>query len=269
MARRYLGAEFDIHGGGLDLRFPHHENERAQSLGAGDGFARYWLHNAWVVMAGEKMSKSLGNVLSIATLTEQVRPVVLRFALSAPHYRSNIELSGESLEEATTSYERIETFVVRAAEQDASVLATPLADVALPAAYEAALDDDLGTPAGVAVLHDTVRAGNSALAAGRVADAAGAALQVRAMADVLGVDPLDPHWATGSGENRLRDALDHLVRAALDERQEARKTRDWARADALRDRLVRAGIAVEDTAEGARWTLQRPDPADPHELGDN
>ncbi len=227
MATRYLGATFDIHGGGLDLRFPHHENEIAQSRAAGDGFARYWLHNGWVVQGGEKMSKSLGNVMALDVLVEQVPPAVIRYLLAVPHYRSNIEVVvPDSLTEAATAYERIENFVTRAAEVFAGALtdADPTT-VELPEAYVRAMDDDLGTPAALAVMHETVRAGNTALAAGDDA-ALPLALRVRAMADVLGIDPLDPHWLTaagGRGHDPARAALDALVRAELDARAAARK----------------------------------------------
>jgi cysteinyl-tRNA synthetase len=254
MATRYLGHRFDIHGGGLDLRFPHHENELAQARAAAKPFADYWLHNGLVVAAGEKMSKSLGNGLTIAVLTETVRPVVLRYLLAAPHYRSSVEVNADSMAEATAAYERIEGFVQRAAERtgDGGEASGPV-----PPAFAAALNDDLGTPAGIAVLHDTVREGNRALTAGdddAVRHALGA---VRAMAQVLGIDPLDPHWRTGGDDDsRLRGALDSLVRAELDARAEARKHRDFAAADAIRNRLSAAGIAVEDTPDGARWTLE-------------
>ncbi len=265
MATRYLGGEFDIHGGGLDLRFPHHENEQAQSRAAGDGFARYWLHNAFVVQGGEKMSKSLGNVMSISVLSQQVPVSVIRYLLAVPHYRSTIEVVlPDSLDEARTAYERIEGFVLRAAELTGDV-AVPgrdeLARIPLPQAFSTAMDDDLGTPAALAAVHETVRAGNTALAAGDKDGAASAALAVRAMTDVLGLDPLDPHWRNASGGSEAgdpaREALDALVGAELDARARARAARDFAAADAIRDRLTAAGIAVEDTPGGARWSLAR------------
>jgi cysteinyl-tRNA synthetase len=256
MATRYLGDEFDIHGGGLDLRFPHHENELAQSRAAGARFARYWMHNAWVVTAGEKMSKSVGNTLTIASLLSKVRPVVLRYLLSTPHYRSNIEVSDDSLVEATAAYERIEGFVLRAAER-LGTEQRPAEELPVPPEFAAAMDDDLSVPAAIAVLHDTVREGNRALTDGDDAAVELTLDTVRAMASVIGVDPLDPHWRDGEGgDGRLRDALDSLVRAELDARAQARKERDFGAADAIRDRLTAAGVAVEDTPDGARWTLE-------------
>jgi cysteinyl-tRNA synthetase len=259
MATRYLGAEFDIHGGGLDLRFPHHENEQAQSRAAGDRFARYWLHNGWVVQGGEKMSKSVGNVMSLEALTEQVSPAVIRYLLAGPHYRSNIEVVlPDSLDEAGTAYERIENFLTRAAEAIGDVADVDPSGVPLPAAYVRAMDDDLGTPAALAVLHESVRAGNTALAAGDKDGAREQALAVRAMADVLGIDPLDPHWRNGSGTagGQAQSALAALVGAELALRAEARAAKDFATADAVRDRLATAGISVEDTPDGARWSLE-------------
>jgi cysteinyl-tRNA synthetase len=258
MATRYLGAEFDIHGGGLDLRFPHHENELAQSAAAGDPFARYWLHNAWVVQSGEKMSKSLGNTMSMDVLLRQVSPVVVRYLLGAPHYRSNIEIVDGSLEEARTAYERVDGFVRRVAETAGDALTgAELSSVRLPDAFTAAMDDDLATPAALAVVHDSVRAGNSAVAAGDKDGALELALAVRAMTDVLGVDPLDPHWAgpDGGRDGRATAALDVLVQVELAARARARADKDYAAADVIRQRLAAAGVTIEDTPTGARWTL--------------
>jgi cysteinyl-tRNA synthetase len=236
MATWYLGGTFDIHGGGLDLQFPHHENEAAQSHAAGDRFARYWLHNGWVTMAGEKMSKSLGNVLSVPNILTSVRPVELRYYLGSAHYRSMLEYSPEALQEAAAGYRRIEAFVRRVGEAGAEVPVgtwTP--------GFAAAMDDDLGVPA--------------ALASGDLEAALAAASAVRAMAAVLGVDPLDPHWATGGGDDAAMTALDLLVRAELEARDTARSTKDFATSDAIRDRLVAAGIEVADTADGQKWSL--------------
>jgi cysteinyl-tRNA synthetase len=264
MATRYLGPAFDIHGGGIDLRFPHHENELAQSRAAGDPYARYWLHNAWVIADGEKMSKSLGNTMSMQVLLQHVRPVVLRYLLTAAHYRSNIEIGDDDerearLTEATTSYERIEGFVQRADELlDGALADADPAAVPLPERFVAAMDDDLGVPAALAVVHETVRAGNTALAGRDTEGVRSAGLAVRGMAAVLGVDPLDPHWRAGAGEagDALLSALDSLVRGDLDARAAARKERDFTTADAIRDRLAAAGITVEDTPDGARWTIE-------------
>jgi cysteinyl-tRNA synthetase len=252
MAERYLGPDFDVHGGGLDLRFPHHENEQAQSRAAGNGFARYWLHNGWVTLGGEKMSKSLGNTALVDEVVARVRPVELRYYLVAPHYRSTIEFTDAALAEAGAAYRRIESFVQRAAERVGADQ-----DTRLPEAFRAAMDDDLGTPAAVAAVHETVREGNTALAAGDDAAVAGALGPVRAMLAVLGLDPLDPRWAGSGGNGRLAEVTDGLVRLALEQRQAARARKDFATADAVRDQLTALGVQVEDTPQGPRWELTR------------
>ena len=248
MSTWYLGPEFDIHGGGLDLQFPHHENEQAQSHGAGDGFAHYWMHNHWVTMAGEKMSKSLGNVLSIDNMLESVRPVELRYYLGSAHYRSVLEYSPEALQEAAAGYRRIEDFVRRAGAPEPSTWT---------AAFEQALDDDFAVPKALAEIHNTVRAGNSALVSGDTAKATELAAQVRAMAGVLGVDPgAWDNGATGGEVDQAHHALDTLVQAELARRTEARANKDWAVADEVRDRLKAAGIEVTDTADGPTWQIK-------------
>jgi cysteinyl-tRNA synthetase len=250
MAGKYLGPAFDIHGGGVDLRFPHHENEQAQSRAAGRPFASYWMHNAWITTAGEKMSKSLGNTLTIPAVLQRYRGAELRFYMVAAHYRSHVEFSFEALDEAAAGYKRIETFLERTGTP------APNASV-LPEAFAAALDDDLGTPAAVAVLYDTVREGNRRLAAGE--DASAAALAVATMLDVLGLHPHDPAWAAAAGgsdnEERLTAAVDALVAGLLEERAAARAAKDWSRADAIRDRIKAAGIEVTDTPDGPTWTV--------------
>ena len=253
MAGRYLGADFDIHGGGLDLRFPHHENEQAQSRAAGYGFAQYWLHHGWVTLGGEKMSKSLGNTALVDEVVKRVRPVELRYYLAAPHYRSAIEFTDTALEEAGVAYRRIESFVRRAAERVGADAGSPV----LCADFTNAMDDDLGTPAAIAAIHDLVREGNSALAAGDDTAIAGTLGSVRAMLGVLGLDPLDPQWADGAGDDRLARATDGLVALALEQRQAARARKDFAAADAIRDQLTALGVLVEDTPQGTRWELSR------------
>jgi cysteinyl-tRNA synthetase len=245
MATKYLGPTFDVHGGGLDLVFPHHENELAQSSAAGDGFARYWMHNGLLTMAGEKMSKSLGNTLQVREIVKQWRPVEVRYYLGSAHYRSVMEFSPATLDEAAAAYRRIENFVDKAAE----VVEATVGQV--PDAFGRALDDDLGVPAALGVLHDTVRAGNTALADGAKETVREALSQVLAMTQVLGIDPRA--WATSSD---LTPVLDGLVQVALAQRAAARERRDYAAADAIRDQLGAAGVVVEDTPDGPRWTLR-------------
>ncbi len=252
MATAYLGPEFDIHGGGLDLVFPHHENERAQSHAAGDPFARYWLHNAWVTMGGEKMSKSLGNTLQIEALLERVRPLELRYYLVGPHYRSSIEYTDAALDEAVSAYRRIESFVQRVRERHG----VPEPSGGVPAEFAAAMDDDLGTPGALAVVHGLVREGNTALDAGDVAAASRAASCVRATTGVLGLDPLGADSASGGGGDAARQALGALVESMLEQRQKARANRDFATADGLRDELLAAGVSVEDGPDGSTWSLK-------------
>ena len=290
MATKYLGPAFDIHGGGLDLVFPHHENELAQSRAAGDGFARYWLHNGLVGVAGEKMSKSLGNSLLVDVMVTQVRPVELRYYLGQAHYRSGIEYSPDALAEAGAAYRRIEGFITRAAEvadptfPDVAVVgaavagedgagadghgvevtgpgdlaaADPATAAGLPAAFCAALDDDLGVPLALAAVHDAVRDGNNALAAADLTRVAIRLAEVRAMLGVLGLDPLAEPWASRGPEDDLQQVVSALVSVALAQRQAARERGDYATADRIRDDLHAAGVVIEDTPNGPRWELKR------------
>ena len=251
MAGKYLGETFDIHGGGVDLRFPHHENEQAQSRAAGHGFARLWMHNAWITTAGEKMSKSLGNSLTIPAVLERFRGIELRYYVVAAHYRSHVEFSFEALEEAAVGLRRVEHFLERAGHAE-----TPAAAPELPAAFVAAMDDDLGTPAAVAVIHEHVREGNRLLAEGDDAGARAAAGSVLAMLDVLGLHPAAPAWGgSGSDDERLTAAVDVLVAGLLEQRAEARASKDFAAADAIRDRLKAAGIEITDTPDGPKWSI--------------
>lgn len=250
MAGYYLGAEFDIHGGGMDLVFPHHENEQAQSRAAGDGFARYWLHNGLVTLAGGKMSKSLGNTLSVPTVLKLVRPVELRYYLGSAHYSSSLEYSEDALRDAAAAYQRLAAFVHRVARHGDVPVGGPTAG------FADALDDNLAVPKALAEVHAVVHTGNTALESGATDLARECAGQVRAMLAILGMDPLDPHWASGSDAGSAERALNILVQAELDQRNEARAQRDWATADAVRDRLARAGIQIDDTSAGAQWSLR-------------
>jgi cysteinyl-tRNA synthetase len=254
MALKYLGGSFDIHGGGVDLRFPHHENEQAQSRAAGYGFASYWMHNAWITTAGEKMSKSLGNSLVVPAVLERVRGIELRYYMVAAHYRSTVEFSFEALDEAAAGFRRIEHFLERAFELVGEVPAGgPLC-----AEFIEAMDDDLSTPAAVAAIYDVVREGNKLLSQGASDALRGTAASVRAMLAVLGLDPWDPHWeagTTGRSDERLSTAVSSLVSALLEQRAEARARKDFATADAIRDQLKAAGIEIEDPPQGPKWSL--------------
>jgi cysteinyl-tRNA synthetase len=260
MVTKYLGPEFDIHGGGLDLRFPHHENEMAQSQAAGHGFANFWMHNGMVTYAGEKMSKSIGNTVSPAEMLELAPPRVVRYYLGQAQYRSVLDYQPTSLQEAAAAVERIDGFISRAARTlsgagNGGVVggAVQGSDGGVPAAFAAAMDDDLNVPQALAALHDTVRAGNTALTDGDL-DAAGQALaSVTAMLDVLGLNAT----AAPVADEQADAALGVLVEAQLAAREEARAGKDWASSDAIRDTLAAAGVVVEDGADGARWSLKR------------
>jgi cysteinyl-tRNA synthetase len=249
MAGKYLGDEFDIHGGGLDLRFPHHENELAQSTAAGQRFARFWMHNAWVTAAGEKMSKSLGNGALVSEVVQRYPARAVRFYLAQPHYRSAIEFSDTSLDEATAALARIDSFVDRAVEL------TGRPEGSVPAAFVTAMDDDLGTPGAVAVLYQAVRDGNTALAAGDKETAGTRLAEVLGMLAVLGLDAADPIWQRGGDDARLVGVVDGLIGTLLEQRAAARERRDFAAADALRDALNDLGISITDTPAGPRWSL--------------
>ena len=254
MAVDHLGERFDLHAGGLDLVFPHHENELAQSRCAGHRFASHWLHHGLVTVAGgggEKMSKSLGNSTLVEDVLATVRPQVLRYALGAGHYRSPLEWSPQAVAEAEAAYGRIETFVRNATEATAGVEAGDSA--ASWEDFAAALDDDLGVPQALAAVHAGVRAGN-ALLAGRDLPALAATLAVvRRMLTVLALDPVE-QWPA-SGGSGLSAVVDALVAIAVQARADARARKDWAQADAVRDRLNASGIVLEDTPDGVRWRL--------------
>ena len=253
MSRRYLGAAFDIHGGGLDLRFPHHENEIAQSTAAGDPFASYWVHNGLVNINGQKMSKSLGNSIFAAEFLEQARPIVIRYFLGAAHYRSTIDYHDGSLAEAEAALDRIEVFLNRADRRLAGTKFAGSGVEVVPEAFGAAMDDDLGVPQAIGVLHETVRAGNAALDNGDLAAVASARGEVLAMSEVLGINPLSPQWKADSAPGDR--ALGQLVETLIADRNAARAAKDFAAADRIRDELAAAGITVEDGANGSHWSI--------------
>lgn len=264
MARKYLGDTFDIHGGGIDLRFPHHENEQAQSRAAGLGFARFWLHNAWLTASGEKMSKSLGNGMSVAEVTKTARPLALRYYLGASHYRSTLEFGQTSLVEAGAAVDRIEGFLRRtigASQNSVSGSDGETMAALLPTPFREAMDDDVNVAGALAVVHETVREGNTADDEDDDDGARLAARRVAAMTSVLGVNPLEEPWASNgaAGDTDAFAALATLVEERLEARAAARQSRDFATADAIREQLTQAGVAVEDTSSGARWLLARSD----------
>ena len=250
MAAKYLGAEFDIHGGGLDLRFPHHENELAQSRASGQAFARVWMHNAMLNLGGSKMAKSVGNTLMVSEVVKRVRPIALRYYLVAAHYRSTMEFSEAALAEAAVAFERIEGFIERATE---SVGATEPGEPS--AEFAAAMDDDLSTPAAVAALQAVIADGNKALAAGQDDGVKAALASARAMLGVLGLDPLAEPWDSRSSST-ADGALDALIQGLLSRRDQARVAKDFATADLVREELGAAGIDVEDTPNGPRWSVR-------------
>jgi cysteinyl-tRNA synthetase len=253
MATKYLGSQFDIHGGGLDLRFPHHENELAQSTAAGDAFANYWLHNGLVNVAGQKMSKSLGNSIFAADLLAAARPIVVRYYLGSAHYRSVLDYHEGVLDEAESAVSRIETFVEKAIRRlgSAPVLAAADLAAALPNAFTKAMDDDLAMPSALAALHDEVRAGNSALDSASDERLASSLRAVLAITSVLGINPLD--WADASAGNDV--VLENLVQALIADRNSARANKDFAQSDAIRNQLQAAGITLEDAADGTHWSV--------------
>jgi cysteinyl-tRNA synthetase len=243
MSARYLGQPFDIHGGGSDLIFPHHENEIAQSEGAHEvDFAKYWLHNGHINIRGEKMSKSLRNYMYITEVLEDHPAEVLRLFICGAHYRSQIDYGPESLDEAKAVYERFRSFlrVAPAGEVPDEIVASKLEG------FGDAMDDDLNTPGALATLHELVREGNSAMERGETEVAVQARAAVRRGLEILGCDPVD---------DRRTELVGPLVELLLEQREQARAAKDFARADTLRDRLQQIGVVVEDSPEGPRWFI--------------
>jgi cysteinyl-tRNA synthetase len=250
MAHSYLGEAFDIHGGGLDLIFPHHENEIAQSEAAGYAFAQRWLHNAWVTASGEKMSKSLGNSLQVHELLKSVRGIELRWYLGSAHYRSMLEFSHEALAESATAFKRIEGFLNRSVEI-LGVQPTPT----ISQAFTDAMNDDLAVPTALASISEALRTGNTAITAGDKPIIASAANEIRGALEVLGCDPFDTAFAGAGSSDDLNTALDGVIQLALAQRAAARDRKDFAASDQIRDGLAALGITIEDTAQGPRWSI--------------
>ena len=253
MAHAYLGESFDIHGGGLDLMFPHHENEIAQSRAAGYDFAQTWLHNSWVTQAGEKMSKSLGNSLIVSDVLNRVRGIELRWYLLSAHYRSNLEFSDDAMFDQAAAFNRITGFIERATSM---VGAISLDDVILDAAFVAAMNDDLALPQAYAVIHENVSEGNLALATSNLELVEAKLRQVRKMLHILGVDPIAWNDKVDTTDN-YKDVVEKLVATKIIERSQAREHKDWKRADQIRDELEAAGIVLDDTPDGTRWSISK------------
>ena len=249
MAHAYLGQAFDIHGGGLDLIFPHHENEIAQSEAAGYQFANLWMHNAWVTTSGEKMSKSLGNSLKVDEVLKKVRGIELRWYLSSAHYRSMLEFSFEALDEAVVSFKRIENFLSRAKEL---LGITP--GIEISQELSDALNDDLAVPQVLAQIAEWLKLGNSALSASDKAQVAKYASYIRAALSIIGTDPFDSAYSSSSSAD-LTGAVDGLISLLLEQRSAARARKDFAAADQIRDQIIAMGISIEDRADGVRWSI--------------
>lgn len=247
MASAYLGDEFDIHGGGLDLIFPHHENEIAQSEAAGSKFARRWMHNAWVTTSGEKMSKSLGNSLQVVEILKRVRGIELRWYLGSAHYRSMLEFSFDALEESATAFRRIENFLIRVREIEGEI------EQVIAPEFKAAMDEDLAVPQALAHISEWLRAGNTAI--NEAKSALAEAKKIRGALGILGCDPFDPAFGE-SGNKKLDKAVDGLIALLLEQREAARVRKDFAAADAIRDRIASMGITIEDTSNGPRWSVE-------------
>jgi len=249
MAHAYLGEAFDIHGGGLDLVFPHHENEIAQSEAAGYKFANRWLHNAWVTQSGEKMSKSLGNTLQVEVILQRVRGIELRWYLGSAHYRSMLEYSEAALDESAVAFRRIENFLTRSVELLGKEPEPTISD-----AFCAAMNDDLAVPAALALISENLRLGNQAITDGDKKVIAKNANEIRGALQILGCDPFDSNYPQGASSH-VNEALDGVIQLALKERAAARERKDFAASDAIRDGLLELGITIEDTAQGPRWSM--------------
>jgi cysteinyl-tRNA synthetase len=258
MSVKYLGTQFDIHGGGLDLRFPHHENELAQSRAAGHEFANYWLHNGLVNVAGAKMSKSAGNSILVSDVLTDSNALALRYYLGSAHYRSVLDYNEGVIQEAEAAIERIASFLQRAGRKLAESKffeGTTWAASSLPKKFIEAMNDDLNMPTALAVLHESVRSGNTALDSESFEEAAEAYFAVLGIVNVLNINPLDAIWQTQGSASEALSALDVLVRSMIEQRKTARENKDFETSDRIRDQLKIAGILLEDEAGSTNWSL--------------
>jgi cysteinyl-tRNA synthetase len=258
MSVKYLGTQFDIHGGGLDLRFPHHENELGQSRAAGHEFANYWLHNGLVNVAGAKMSKSAGNSILVSDVLTDSNALALRYYLGSAHYRSVLDYNEGVIQEAEAAIERIASFLQRAGRKLAEsefFEGVTWAASSLPKKFIDAMNDDLNMPTALAVLHESVRSGNTALDSESFEEAAEAYFAVLGIVNVLNINPLDAIWQTRGSSSEALSALDVLVRSMIEQRKTARENKDFETSDRIRDQLKTAGISLEDEAGSTNWSL--------------
>jgi cysteinyl-tRNA synthetase len=246
MSLALLGEGFELHGGGNDLKFPHHENERAQAVAAGRRFASHWVHNGMVEIGGEKMSKSLGNFTNLADLLDSSDPRAYRLLVLQCHYRAPMEVGPAALAAATQTLERLDSLARRV---DEAALALDAGDVDrawgdLEARFRERMDDDLDTPRATALVFDAVRSANAALDDGDTVGGVARGREALECAEAVGL-------RTSAGGAVSTEALELARR-----RDEARAGRDFAAADAIRDRLVELGYRVEDTASGTRLSAR-------------
>ena len=256
MSVKYLGTKFDIHGGGLDLRFPHHENELAQSRAAGAEFANFWLHNGLVNVNGQKMSKSLGNSILVSDVMTDSNALALRYYLGSAQYRSVLDYNEGVLDEAEAALERIGTFLARAARalSEKGIAKPDSSKPAFPEKFSKAMNEDLNIPAALAVLHESVREGNASLDSSLMDQLARNYAEVLAMVDVLNINPVAKFWQ-GSGSQAAMSALDGLVRSLIEQRNLARDSKDFETSDRIRDQLKAVGVVLEDSAGSTHWSL--------------
>ena len=244
MAKHFLGESFDIHGGGLDLRFPHHENELAQSRAAGDSFANFWLHNALITINGQKMSKSLGNGVSVQDLEKAGSWGAIRYWLLSAQYRSNLDYSESSIRDAQAALDRITGFLKRTT----NTKQIEIDNQYLPPEFAEAMDSDLNVPGALAVIHERVRAGNTAFDSNDQEALKLCVEQVKAMVHVLGL-------TFAYQERRISEELTNQVNDLIQQRNAAKKAKDFARADQIRLELEEMGVTLKDMKDITMWSF--------------